>query len=70
MVFVLSFDDYNTITLNGVFSDVEKAKNYAESLIGGQRLNWSNPNSVGNVWADGAGGTFIIRATEFDPEKR
>lgn len=69
MVYVLSFDDYNTITLNGVFSDVEKAKSYAESLIGGQRLNWANPHTDGTVWADGAGGTFIVRATEFDPKK-
>jgi hypothetical protein len=68
-VFVLSFDDYNRIALNGVFSDVEKAKNHAEALIGGQRLNWANPHTDGTVWADGAGGTFVIRATQFDPEK-
>lgn len=69
MVFVLSFDDYNRVTLNGVFSDVEKAKNYAEALIGGHRLNWANPHTDGTVWADGAGGTFVIKPTEFDPVK-
>lgn len=70
MVFVLTFDDYNTITTNGVFSTAEKAKSYAEALIGGQSLNWSNPNTVGNVWADGVGGTFVVKATEFDPENK
>ncbi|MNG38765.1 hypothetical protein D3C84_1265820 [compost metagenome] len=51
----------------GIFSDAEKAKNYAGTTLGYDNLNWSTPNMVGSIWANTHGGTLFISPAELDP---
>lgn len=71
MLFVLIHENFDDSSLKGIFSDVEKAKdfakNYAKTTFGQDNLNWSNPNIVDSIWANTHGGTLFISPAELDP---
>lgn len=71
MLFVLTYVNFDDSSIKGIFSDVEKAKsfakNYVKTTFGNDNLNWSNPNTVGSIWADTRGGTLFINPAELDP---
>lgn len=70
MLFVLTRTDFDDTSITGIFSDAEKAKTYAETVMGYENLNWSNPNMVGSIWANAYGGTLFINPAELDPTTR
>lgn len=57
MLFVLTLEDYDVSTITGVFSTVDKAKLFVETVMQRENLTWSSPNLHGTVWANTNGGS-------------
>lgn len=67
MLFVLTRQDYDETDILGLFSTADKAKDYAENVLGNNNLKWSTPNMVGTVWSNASGGSLFINPAELDP---
>lgn len=66
MVFILTHNDYDVTEVHGVFTAVDKAKSFADTVLGRHNLSWSEPNR-GSIWANTSDGTFVIRSVKLNP---
>jgi hypothetical protein len=55
--------------VKGVFTTVEKAKQFTENVMNRDNLKWSDPshNINGDIWANSGGGYLRIERVEVDP---
>lgn len=60
----INFEDHDVI---GVFNTTQAAKDYAQTALNREGLNWSEPNRVGAIWANSHGGSLHISPVAVNP---
>lgn len=63
-MFVLTYHYDEEPSIVGIFTTMDKAKKYVETVMGRENLNWSVPNLVGSVWANTGGSSVFIAPVE------
>lgn len=68
-MFLLTNNHYDERIVKGVFTTVEKAKEYVEKVMNRDNLEWSDPthNVHGSIWANTGGGHVQIESIVIDP---
>lgn len=69
-MFILTNNYYDERIVKGIFTTVEKAKEYVEKVMAREDLKWSDPshNVHGSIWANTpSGGHVQIESVEIDP---